>query len=138
MGVCLWRFFLLFKYFIQKLTWMLLRQFHLTNNLMTHGENTHFPQQKPRELPSAEVNFEGWKMFFITLQKVILSWGIQILGFQIPWRDEMSKDKTRNVLLNNLGSKHSLAMKFDITKEKILFENSTKIVVWKLVRIHLC
>ena len=39
---------------------MLLRQFRLRNNLLTHiRENTNFPWQMPWQLPSAEVNFEG-------------------------------------------------------------------------------
>ena len=39
---------------------MLLRQFCLGNNLLTHiTENTDFPQQKPQQLPSAKVNFDG-------------------------------------------------------------------------------
>ena len=39
---------------------MLLRQFRLGNNLPTHiRENTDFPRQKPRQLPSFEANFEG-------------------------------------------------------------------------------
>ena len=40
---------------------MLLRQFCLGNNLLMHLRvNTDFPQQKPRQLPSGEVNFKGW------------------------------------------------------------------------------
>ena len=40
---------------------MLLRQLRLGNNLPMHiRENTGFLQQKPRQLPSAEANFEGW------------------------------------------------------------------------------
>ena len=39
---------------------MLLRQFRLGINLPTHiRENIDFPRQKPRQLPSAEANFEG-------------------------------------------------------------------------------
>ena len=39
---------------------MLLKQFHLGNNLLTHiREDTDFPRQKPWQLPSAKVNFEG-------------------------------------------------------------------------------
>ena len=39
---------------------MLLRQFCLDNKLQMHiKENTDFPQQKPQQLPNAEVNFEG-------------------------------------------------------------------------------
>ena len=38
----------------------MLRQFCLGNNLRTNiKENTDFPQQKPQQLPNAEVNFEG-------------------------------------------------------------------------------
>ena len=38
----------------------MLRQFCLGNNLQTNiKENTDFPQQKPQQLPNAEVNFEG-------------------------------------------------------------------------------
>ena len=38
---------------------MLIRQFHLGNNLPMHNtENTDFPWQKPRQLPSAEA--KGW------------------------------------------------------------------------------
>ena len=41
---------------------MLLRQFHQGNNLPTYiKENKDFPSQKPRQLPSAEANFEGWE-----------------------------------------------------------------------------
>ena len=39
---------------------MLLRQFPIGNNLPTHiRENTDFPRKKPRQLPSAEANFDG-------------------------------------------------------------------------------
>ena len=39
---------------------MLLRQLRLGNNLPMHiRENTGFLRQKPRQLPSAEANFEG-------------------------------------------------------------------------------
>ena len=39
---------------------MLLRQFRLRTNLPTQiKENTDFLRQKPRELTSAEANFEG-------------------------------------------------------------------------------
>ena len=40
---------------------MLLRQFHLSNNLPTshNGVNTDFLQQKPCQLQSAEANFKG-------------------------------------------------------------------------------
>ena len=39
--------------------------------------------------------------------------GVNNLDFQISWRHQMIKHKTRNTfLLNNLGSKHSLLMKF--------------------------
>ena len=38
----------------------MLRQFCLGNNLQANiKENTDFPQQKPQQLPNAEVNFEG-------------------------------------------------------------------------------
>ena len=38
---------------------MLLRQFHLSNNLPTHiQENIDFPQQKSQQLQSTEVNFK--------------------------------------------------------------------------------
>ena len=44
-----------------KLRWMLLKQFFLGNNLpMQIRENKDFPQQKLLQLPSANVNFEGW------------------------------------------------------------------------------
>ena len=42
---------------------MLIRQFCLGNNLLTHRENTDFFQQKPRQLPSAEASFEGCDAF---------------------------------------------------------------------------
>ena len=55
-----WRYFYFLKYFIQKLTWMLLRQFHLGNNLLTHiRENADFSFQKFQQLPSAKANFKG-------------------------------------------------------------------------------
>ena len=39
---------------------MLLRQFYLSNNLLTHmRENTDFPRQKPWQLPGPEANLEG-------------------------------------------------------------------------------
>ena len=38
----------------------MLRQFCLGNNLQTNiKENKDLPQQKPQQLPNAEVNFEG-------------------------------------------------------------------------------
>ena len=41
------------------LTRMLLRQFHLDNDLQRHSrENTDFHRQKPRQLSSAKANFE--------------------------------------------------------------------------------
>ena len=58
---------------------MLLRQFRLGNNLLAHikentdfhiKENTDFLRQKPRQLPSAEANFEGrCVVFFFRRQK---------------------------------------------------------------------
>ena len=49
----------------------------------------------------------------------------------------MPKNETRNILLNNLGSKRSLVMKFGQFMQyyKIIFllKNSTKNVTWKLV-----
>ena len=50
----------------------------------------------------------------------------------------MTSTKNKNkkhILLNNLGSKHSLLMKFGefTTKETILLKNSTKTVTRKLV-----
>ena len=39
---------------------MLLRQFRLSNNLLTHiTENTDFSWEKPRKLQSPKANFEG-------------------------------------------------------------------------------
>ena len=58
-GVKMKIFYFLQK-FIWKLTWMLLRQFCLGNNLLMHiRENTDFPWQKPWQLSRAEVNFKG-------------------------------------------------------------------------------
>ena len=49
----------------------------------------------------------------------------------------MPKHETRNILLNNLGSKRSLVMKFGQFMQyyKIIFlsKNATKNVAWKLV-----
>ena len=49
----------------------------------------------------------------------------------------MPKHETQNILLNNLGSKRSLVMKFGqfMKNYKILFllENSAKNMAWKLV-----
>ena len=49
----------------------------------------------------------------------------------------MPKHETQNILLNNLGGKCSLVMKFDQFMQyyKIIFlsKNSTKNVAWKLV-----
>ena len=45
---------------------MLLRQFQLGSNLLTHiRENTDFPWQKPWQLPSAEANFKGCKFVIL-------------------------------------------------------------------------
>ena len=56
---------------------MLLRQFHLRNNFPTHiKENTGFLRQKPRQMPSAEANFEGWNnktVIYFTLEISLLS-----------------------------------------------------------------
>ena len=43
----------------------------------------------------------------------------------------MPKHETRNTLLNNLGSKHSLVMKFGQ-----FIKNSVKNVAWKLVPVY--
>ena len=52
------KIFLLFTIVYPKIN-KFLRQFCLGNNLPTHiRENTNFHQQKPRQLPSAEANFE--------------------------------------------------------------------------------
>ena len=52
------KIFLLFTIVYRKIN-KFLRQFCLGNNLPTHiAENTHFPQQKPRQLQSAKANFE--------------------------------------------------------------------------------
>ena len=57
------------------------------------------------------------KRFFILLQKLCSfsrKSNFSILDFQISWRRQIPKHKTRKyVLLNNLGSKYSLLMKFD-------------------------
>ena len=49
----------------------------------------------------------------------------------------MPKYKLKYISLNNLGSKHSLVIKFgqfvSYYKEKISLKNSTKIMAWKLV-----
>ena len=53
-------------------------------------------------------------MFFISRQKLFSfsrKSNIRILHFQISWRPQIPKHKT-NTLVNNLGSKHSLLMKF--------------------------
>ena len=51
---------------------------------------------------------------------------------------EMPKYESQNILLNSLGSKHSLVMKLfslcNIRKEKKLSKNSMKNVSWKLVQ----
>ena len=40
---------------------MLLGQFCVSKNLLMHiREDTDFPWQKPRQLPSVEANLEGW------------------------------------------------------------------------------
>lgn len=60
-------FFSLFTIICPKLTWMLLKQFHLGNNLPRHiRENKDFPWQKPQQLLSTKVNFEGcvWHFHF--------------------------------------------------------------------------
>ena len=43
----------------------------------------------------------------------------------------MPKHETQNILLNNLGGKHSLVMKFDQ-----FIKNSVKNVAWKLVAVY--
>ena len=54
------KIFLLFTNIYSKIN-MLLRQFHLSNNLPTHiQENIDFPQQKSQQLQSTEVNFKDW------------------------------------------------------------------------------
>ena len=56
----LWKWsFLLFTLSYQKITWMLLRQFRLSNNLPTHiTKNTDFPRQTSWQLPSVAANFK--------------------------------------------------------------------------------
>ena len=54
-------------------------------------------------------------MFFISLQKLLpflRKSNFSILVIQISWCRQMPKHKTKYILLNNLGSKHSLLMKF--------------------------
>ena len=47
----------------------------------------------------------------------------------------MPKHETRNILLNKLGSKHNLIMKFGqfIWPEKILSKDYMRNVTWKLI-----
>ena len=66
-------FFYFLQQFIWKSTWMLLRQFHLSNNLvMLIKEDTDFPWQNPWQLSSAEVKFEGceFQIFISYLHKI--------------------------------------------------------------------
>ena len=54
-------------------------------------------------------------MFFISLEKVFSfsrKSNFKIQHFRILWRHQMPNHKTRNILQNNLGSKHSLLLKF--------------------------
>ena len=67
-------------------------------------------------------------VFYCTLKalfilEVIKFWNVQIFKCQ---SHQMLKHETQNILLNNLGSKHSV-----ITKEKILSKNSMKNMAWK-------
>ena len=46
----------------------------LVNNLTTHiRENTDFPRQTPRQLPSVEANFEGWTTIKLRVMSRVLS-----------------------------------------------------------------
>ena len=54
----------------------------------------------------------------------------------MSWRHQMPKYETRNILLNNLGSRHSLVTKFGqcMYYYKInLSKNYMKNMAWKLV-----
>ena len=64
---------------------------------------------------SKREHFWNWKMFFISLRRLFpfsRKSNFRISGIQLSWRHQMRKHKRRNTLLNNLGNKHSLLMKF--------------------------
>ena len=59
------------------------------------------------------------------------------LDVQISWCHQMAKHKNKYILLNNLGSKHSMLMKFSLYhlilhKINFLSKNSTKTAIGKL------
>ena len=49
----------------------------------------------------------------IVYDDVESSWDNQISTFQMSWRHQVPKHETQNILLSNLGSKHSLVIEFD-------------------------
>ena len=54
------------------------------------------------------------KYFLFHFKSSSCSWrAFNILDIQMSWYHQMPKHETQNILLNNLGSKHSLVMKFD-------------------------
>ena len=95
----LWKWsFLLFTLSYQKITWMLLRQFRLSNNLPTHiTKNTDFPRQTSWQLPSAAANFKccdiklnpAVKKCLKNIYNMYFSWEEQCL-FQAVFLIEMS------------------------------------------------
>ena len=80
-------------------------------------------------------------MFFISLQNIFPFFrksNFSILHFQISWRYQMPKHKTRNTFhwitweVNTICS-WNLASLCNPVKEKILSKNSEETAVWKLV-----
>ena len=79
------------------------------------------------------------KMFFISLQKLFLfsrKSNFSILDFQISWRHQMPKHKTRNIfhwITWEVNTVNEIWPVYVIPKEIISSKNSTETPAWKLV-----
>ena len=81
---------------------------------------------------------EIFTVFCFTSKALFCSWEDQSLEFYILKFYDIIRclniKNKENILLNNLGSKHNLLMKFsNITKEKNSMKNYTKTTIWKVI-----
>ena len=87
-----WIFLLILTVFYPK-TNILVRHFRHSNDSPTHiRENTDFPRQIPRQLPSAMANFEGWTDFK-ELHKITKKLITEIQTLQWIWQKFIQTDR---------------------------------------------
>ena len=79
-----------------------------------------------------ESTFETFESFLFSLQK-FFPFSRKSNRFQLSWRHQMLKHKTRNTTCWITWSKHSLLMKCHIVNEKITSKNSTNTAITKIV-----